>query len=252
MDSHADTCVAGSNCIQMGPRGTPVTVHAFAPGYGAKVYYICTAATVWTNPETGQDYLLVIHQCIFLGDAMRNSLLNPNQLRYNGVVVKDCPTQFDRSSSHSIHVPEHDLTIPLHLRGVISGFATRKPTLKELDDLPQVQLTRDVWNPKSNHLEEAERSAAISSLYTPDHDDVEARYAGAMTSEPSPDLYDGDMDNKENLYHRLVASVTVDPSGTLLQDCTAAALNHDADAPDTSETEHHRSEEHTSELQSRI
>ena len=40
LDSHADTCVAGSNFIPLGPAGPQVNVHAFAPGYGAKMYLL--------------------------------------------------------------------------------------------------------------------------------------------------------------------------------------------------------------------
>ena len=78
LDSHADTCVAGSICIPLGPAGPRVNVHAFAPGYGAKTYHIQTAATVWMDESDGNEYLLVFHQCIFLGKDMKHTLVNPN------------------------------------------------------------------------------------------------------------------------------------------------------------------------------
>ena len=52
LESHANTCVAGSNCIPLGPAGPRVNVHAFAPGYGVKMYHIQTATTVWSWMET--------------------------------------------------------------------------------------------------------------------------------------------------------------------------------------------------------
>lgn len=80
---------------------------------------------------------------------MPNTLLCPNQLRANGLGVHDCPKQYDAQSTHSITIPSHDLEIPLQMRGVISGFTTREPTLQELDDLTShVELTSDEeWDP---------------------------------------------------------------------------------------------------------
>jgi hypothetical protein len=39
---------------------------------------IATAGTVWTQPGTGEMYLLVIHQCIFFGQGLKHSLICPN------------------------------------------------------------------------------------------------------------------------------------------------------------------------------
>ena len=212
LDSHADTCVAGANCAPMGPVGPCVNVHAFAPGYGAKTYHIRTAATVWTDESDGNEYLLVFHQSIFLGDDLQHTLVNPNQLRHNGITVQDCPKQFDRNSQHCIQVPGKGLKIPLQMRGVISGFHSRLPTQEELESLPQIELTRDIWNPKSDNFAAAEEAARrrISAMQAQDHDDAEARYiSAAAASDIPPDMLDSDDGDKENLYTRLVSSVIV-------------------------------------------
>ena len=121
LDSHADTCVAGSNCIPLGPAGPRVNVRAFAPGYGTKTYRIRSAATVWMNEQDGNKYLLVFHQSIFLGQDLKHTLVNPNQLRHHGILVQDCLKQFDRNSQHSIMVPAHELTIPSRCLGLSLG-----------------------------------------------------------------------------------------------------------------------------------
>ena len=63
---------------------------------------------------------------------MNHSLICPNQLRDFGVKVYDTPKQFDSSSPHAIETDQ--LKIPLQLKGVISGFATRKPSEDEISN----------------------------------------------------------------------------------------------------------------------
>ena len=113
---------------------------------------VATVATAYDCPKTGKAYVLVINEALYFGDKMNHSLLCPNQLRANGIRVDDCPRQFDETSSHSIYVPEHDLTLPLELRGVISGVNTRLPTEAELEDLAtHVALTSDLeWDPNAS------------------------------------------------------------------------------------------------------
>ena len=52
---------------------------------------IATAVTAWTSTETGETYILVFHEELWIGDQMEHSLLNPNQLRHFGVTVQDNP-----------------------------------------------------------------------------------------------------------------------------------------------------------------
>jgi len=88
-------------------------------------------------------------------------LLNPNQMRVNGVVVDDCPKHLaspDKPSMHSIYFPDHDVRIPLELGGVISKFITRVPTNDELEDCQWLYLTgSQEWDPYSPSFAENER-----------------------------------------------------------------------------------------------
>jgi hypothetical protein len=100
--------------------------------------------------EGGERYLLVIHEALFFGDDMTESLINPNQLRANGIVVDDCPRQFSIYSTHSIYDPMTKVTIPLDISGIMSGFNTFMPTQDELDNLPWIVLTENAkWDPHS-------------------------------------------------------------------------------------------------------
>jgi hypothetical protein len=119
---------------------------------------IATVATAYDCPFTGKVYVLVLNEVLYFGDKMNHTLLCPNQLRANGLILDDCPTQFNENSSHSIYIPSCDLRIPLELDGVISGVVTRQPTMAELDDLSlHVELTSDLeWDPYSPDFASAE------------------------------------------------------------------------------------------------
>lgn len=217
LDTHADTCVLGANFILLGDPTRYCCVSAFASDYGSKRLPMGTGATVYTDLATGQEYILLVSEGIFYGKKLKNSLLNPNQMRSNGIKVDDCPRQFDLKSSHSVYIPASDLSIPLEMQGVISGFQTHLPNQEELDSLPWVSLTRDVtWNPKDPHFAEAEAAASnltVADVATVhqcgDSEDFCARYISTLSTHKCPEHFDHDCDEPESLYSRLVASVNV-------------------------------------------
>jgi hypothetical protein len=137
LDTHADTCVAGANCIILEESNQTVNVSAFTDSHEPLTNVpIITAATAYDEESTGTTYILILGQAIYLGNQMKNSLICPNQLRANGLVVEDCPRHLaprDNPSSHSIFAPEDNLIIPLQLRGVTSYFTTRTPTISEVE-----------------------------------------------------------------------------------------------------------------------
>jgi hypothetical protein len=102
---------------------------------------IATVCTVWTNPTTGKNVILVLNQCVYLRTQLKHSLICPNQLCAHGVVVDDIPTQFDAKSQHAII--HHKLTIPLDMSVVVSNFETQAPKPWEINSLKQSVLTLD-------------------------------------------------------------------------------------------------------------
>ena len=152
MDSHADTCVAGAMYLLIRDEGKTVSVFSYNDEYKPVTVTIGTAATLWEDPTSGQPYILVINQALFFGDKVQMSLLNPNQLRANGLRVDDVPRQFLRNSTHSIYFPNEDVRIPLCLDGIMSGFKSRKPTMQEVDEIPHLELTADsIWKPSDKY-----------------------------------------------------------------------------------------------------
>ena len=230
-DSHADTCVGGSNTCLMGPPDRMVTVSAFAPGYGSKDYPIGTVGTVWTNPTTGHSHLLVFHEAIYLGDDSPGTLLNPNQLRMAGVRVDDCPQQFDSRSSHSVHHPE--LTIPLSLRGIFSGFASRRPTEEDINRLKVIELTGTAqWEPNSNHFAAVEDSVNVSALHMNDPEEACSRNVSAakIVEQASDELR---MLDDLDIAQRLISSVNVTLDPELRDELTGTTPAYEIKAMET-------------------
>jgi len=161
LDSHADTNVAGANCVVMEVTNQTVNVSAFSESHGVMENIpIVTAATAFDDSQTGITYILILGQSIYLGDHMPNSLICPNQLRANGIQVDDCPRHLaprDQPSTHSIHSPDDNVTIPLSLKGVTSYFSTRTPTVHELETCKWIILSNEYnWDPHSDFFSSQE------------------------------------------------------------------------------------------------
>ena len=97
---------------------------------------------VWTDPMTMQDYLLVSDQMLWFGDSLQNSLINPNQIRANGIPVYDDP--FDHSNAFG--VASDMVFIPFNTTGTIVHFESRVPNDWEAKHLPVILLTGETWN----------------------------------------------------------------------------------------------------------
>jgi hypothetical protein len=103
------------------------------------------------------------------------TLLNPNKLHSNGVIVYDCPKHLAPDPSvvtHSIFVPEHNLRIPLQLEGVISCIPTHYPSPMELETCHWVELTSsEDWDPHANYFAAKEEQVQQRLDSIPVHQD---------------------------------------------------------------------------------
>jgi len=145
LDSHADTCVAGANCVVIEEMHQTVDVSGFSDTLDTlRNVPIVTAATAYDNPADGTTYILILGQAIYMGDKMQYSLICPNQLRARGLIVEDCPQHLsprNRPSSHSIYEPNEDIRLPLSLKGVTLYFTTRTPTTYEIETCKRITLS---------------------------------------------------------------------------------------------------------------
>jgi hypothetical protein len=121
-------------------------------------------------PRSLKTYVLFFPQSLYI-PRLDNHLINPFQLRDNGVQVYDTPLihlpkELHTQECHSIISLDPFLHIPLHLKGTMSSFHTRKPTWDEVRDTDQttvvhINMTSDTnWEPREkryNYVEAAMR-----------------------------------------------------------------------------------------------
>jgi len=170
LDSHADTCCAGSNCVVIEHTGKVCNVVGFnrnTPNDELKGIPVVKAATAYDAP-TGETFIIILAQALYLGEYLDYSLLCPNQLRHNGLIVDDVPRHLSpnpSNASHSIFVPEENVTIPLEMRGVISLFYTRRPTQEEIENKKWLIFTSSLdWDPHSEDFMHNELAVSLTDL----------------------------------------------------------------------------------------
>ena len=66
LDSHADTCVLGRDCLVILDYDQPVQVVGYNPALGAKTYRTISGVVAHDNPATGEVFHLVINQAIYM------------------------------------------------------------------------------------------------------------------------------------------------------------------------------------------
>jgi hypothetical protein len=205
LDSHADTCVLGQNFVIIQYSGRECDVIPYTDQYEpVKGVPIVSGATSWTDQTTGDTWILVIHEAIWMADSMSHSLLNPNQLRAHGIDVEDNPS---RGPLYIAYPPEA-LSIPLQMFGTNISFESRTPTAEELDTCQHIHLTsRLEWAPASAH--EHFPTAQVSSL-------------GSLPSDASHLDECNEIYNPDTFSSRLLQSLTTTPRAvqSILTDTT--------------------------------
>ena len=167
--SHADTCALGCYFVPLYFTGRacdviPYNAGAYEPERDIPI--IC-GATAFTCQQSGETFSLIINEGLYFGDKLEHSLLNPNQLRFSGVVVNDNP--FDKAAPLLISTTEID--IPLQISGTNIFLETTTPTQRELDTCTHIHLTCNTeWNPQTVKLSliqsvEAEEMIGVEPFY---------------------------------------------------------------------------------------
>ena len=147
LDSHADTVVLGKNCVILAYTGRECDVSPFTDSYESiNGVPIVTGATAWTSQATGETFILVFREALWMGEQMNHSLVNPNQMRHYGITVQDNP--FSSTQMH-LQTEDAEFVLPLHSDGTTLFWDSRTPTDKELHECRHVELTSSAeWNPR--------------------------------------------------------------------------------------------------------
>ena len=88
LDSHADTSVLGKNFTILEYTNMSCDVCGFSGTPKLHDVPIVSGATAW-NDENGTTFILVTHHALWIGSKLKHSLINPKQVRFNGVRVMD-------------------------------------------------------------------------------------------------------------------------------------------------------------------
>ena len=81
LDLHADTIVAGSNYIILQYTGKEFDVSPYHDDYESVSNFLKVhTATSWQSSHTGQTYILVFHEALWMGGLMDHISVNLNQL----------------------------------------------------------------------------------------------------------------------------------------------------------------------------
>jgi hypothetical protein len=195
LDTHADTTVLGKSCLLIQDFDRTVSVSGWDATTGAKDCPTVTGVVAYDHPSTGQTYMLIFHQAIYL-DTMENHLICPMQCRAAGVTIHDCPKIFvtnPNNESHAIVIDadpytptDNKLIIPLQLQGVTSVFPVRTPSRAEFDDddIPRIVMTSDgpEWDPQTSDWSKQEASMTDFRGHIHEYNDVLARGRSLINS----------------------------------------------------------------------
>ena len=154
LDSHADTCCFGeAHCLVLQRHDYVVEVSGFHPDLPPLPNVpVVQCVVAYDDPITLLTRMLVFNQALLVKD-MERALICPNQLRMNGVTVRDTPKQFDPTpGAHTIS--KDGIVLPLQLKGIMSVLPIRRPTMAEYNqtfysDHLVMTAAAPAWDPYS-------------------------------------------------------------------------------------------------------
>jgi hypothetical protein len=209
LDSHADTCAVNDTAYILEYTDRVVDVGPFSNDYQPREEIpIVKAAFAYDDPTTGETFVLIFGQALYFGSKINHVLLNPNQIRANGIEVDDVPRFLalkHRNSTHSIYFPEEKVRIPLDLDGCISFFNLRTPTCHEINNCTTLVVTsHDIeWDPRSPVFKEQEDAHEANESILPIESQDRILYSMHVNSPHVDNLDPCDMPSQ--IYHKLEA-----------------------------------------------
>jgi hypothetical protein len=143
-DSHADSFVAGKNCVPMHCTERCCDVQPYSDDYAPmKNAPIVTTATGCTSAN-GLNCMSLFPEALYLPN-LGHSLFNPNQLGHFGVKVQDNPHD---SKPMSVTTCDDSFAACLQSKGTDIFLTTWAPTSLDLERCPHVTLCAShPWNP---------------------------------------------------------------------------------------------------------
>ena len=167
LDSHADTCVIGENCLVILDHNRPVNVCNFDQKDGHRCAKTVDAAICYQDLQSRQKYILMINQAIHI-NGLESHLLCPVQCHLVGVHISEILKFLAESLSVATYAIQftypfdttHPLIIPLQLGSVTSYFDVHSLNIAEYgnEGIPQIHLTAEEppWDPSTEEYSKHE------------------------------------------------------------------------------------------------
>ena len=122
--------MAGSNYVVLQYTGQECDVLSFRYDFKpVKVVPIVHVAMAWKLPVSGQTYILVCNEALWMGTSMDHNLLNPNQLCHFGTIVQENLTS---PLPLSIVAKDFSFCMELFMQGTTVKVQKYSPTQTEL------------------------------------------------------------------------------------------------------------------------
>ena len=120
LDSYADMCLVGDNCLVVHHHNRPVNVSSYDPKGGHRSAKTVNATVGYQDPHSGQKFILRIKQAICI-DGLVNQLLCSMQCHVSGVHTSDVPkflAEIPNKTTHAVELVDpcntaHLLIFPL-------------------------------------------------------------------------------------------------------------------------------------------
>ena len=164
IDNHADTCCFGANFRPTFITDQVCEVSPYHESYESiSNVPVVSACTAYDDPISGQTYIINIHQGLWFGKSMKNSLISPNQIRSFGIPLCDDPYDPHRSLGMKVYTSnDESVNIPFELNSSFTVFKTRVPTDEEMKAYQQITLTSDhQWDPKSLQIKSTSKLSPV-------------------------------------------------------------------------------------------
>ena len=146
LDTHADTFVAGRNCLVLGYTERVCDVMPYSDDYEPKTGIPIVKAATGYTAASGERSILVFNEALWMPE-MECSLMNPNQLRHFGVEVQDNPYHPEPMVIRK-DGDEEGFVACLKSAGTNIFIDTWTPAQEDLESYQHVELTSSrPWDP---------------------------------------------------------------------------------------------------------
>lgn len=151
IDSLAETSCAGANWIPLFFTGETVDVSDYHGALQHRAIPIATCATKLAS-HSGATWILIMPQMLYFGQQMARSLINPNQVRMSGTLVRDDPTL---EGAEAFGLITEKLFVPFQTTGATIFFSTYAPTFEEVEECMTQTIGPNHWDPHTVNLRTA-------------------------------------------------------------------------------------------------